>query len=334
MIDTPHLLAWLRSIASAPESALPATLAALAAPNLDWHGPCPIGALRGLGAVRARFWQPFKHAFPDLERRDDIAIAGTFETGDWVATTGYYAGTWARDWLGFPPTGQLTWIRFGEFYRVEAGRVVEARVLLDVLDVLRQGGRCPLPASPGVDGLAPGPATHDGVILSPADPAETASSLRLVEDMIFGGLRGFDGADLRSMGMERFWTAGMMWYGPCGIGATRGVAGFERYHQRPFLHAFPDRVGGNHRARLAQGAYVASTGWPSIHATHQGDYLGHPATGRPITMVVMDWWRRDGDLLAENWVFIDLPHLFLQFGRDLLAEARAVGAGGSRPGPG
>jgi hypothetical protein len=38
-------------------------------------------------------------------------------------------------------------------------------------------------------------------------------------------------------------------------------------------------------------------------------------------MRVMDFWRREGNLLAENWVFIDLPDLLLQMGVRLLPEA-------------
>ena len=37
-------------------------------------------------------------------------------------------------------------------------------------------------------------------------------------------------------------------------------------------------------------------------------------------MRVMDFWRREGTMLRENWVFIDMPHLFLQFGDDLFAR--------------
>jgi predicted ester cyclase len=114
----------------------------------------------------------------------------------------------------------------------------------------------------------------------------------------------------------------MLWFGPGGIGSNRRLKGFQDFHQRPFLTAFPDRRGGNHKARVADAMYCASSGWPSITATHAGPYLGHPATGRRITMRVMDWWRREGDLLAENWIFIDLPDLFQQFGRDLFAEMR------------
>ena len=33
-----------------------------------------------------------------------------------------------------------------------------------------------------------------------------------------------------------------------------------------------------------------------------------------------DWWRREGDLLIENWVFVDIPHVLLQMGYDLFAN--------------
>ena len=149
---------------------------------------------------------------------------------------------------------------------------------------------------------------------------------RLVEAMI-AGLGQFDGHALETMGMERFWHPKMMWYGPGGIGANRGIAGFQDYHQRPFLVAFPDRKGGNHKCRLGDGAFFATTGWPSVTATHAGPYLGAPATNRRIGMRVMDWWRRDDAMLRENWVFIDIPDLFLQFGVDLFAQMRALAAG-------
>jgi len=39
-------------------------------------------------------------------------------------------------------------------------------------------------------------------------------------------------------------------------------------------------------------------------------------------MRVCDWWRRDGDLLVENWVFVDIPDLLQQLGYDLFAELK------------
>ncbi|NCW52065.1 MAG: hypothetical protein EBV89_12605, partial [Betaproteobacteria bacterium] len=78
--------------------------------------------------------------------------------------------------------------------------------------------------------------------------------------------------------------------------------------------------GGNHRARIGEDPFAASTGWPSIHATSTGPYLGIAPSFKPVTMRVMDWWRMEGNLLKENWVLIDLPNFFLQLGVDLLQE--------------
>ena len=36
-----------------------------------------------------------------------------------------------------------------------------------------------------------------------------------------------------------------------------------------------------------------------------------------MTSRVMDWWRREGDCLVENWVMIDMIEIFHQFGVDL-----------------
>ena len=37
-------------------------------------------------------------------------------------------------------------------------------------------------------------------------------------------------------------------------------------------------------------------------------------------MRVMDFWRREGDLLRENWVFIDQLDLLLQMDFDVMAK--------------
>jgi hypothetical protein len=34
----------------------------------------------------------------------------------------------------------------------------------------------------------------------------------------------------------------------------------------------------------------------------------------------LDFWRRRSDLFIENWVFVDMLHLFRQFGVDLLGR--------------
>ncbi len=53
-----------------------------------------------------------------------------------------------------------------------------------------------------------------------------------------------------------------------------------------------------------------------MYASHLGEYLGIPATGKKATHRVMDWWTRTGDRLFENGAFIDIIHLSLQMGVD------------------
>lgn len=315
--------AYLAKLASAhvPGADALARLADLYDENVDWHGPHPLNDATGRAAVIDSLWRPLLTAMPDLERRDDVLLAGEWKSGDWCGATGHYVGTFHSDWLGIPATGGVVSIRYGEFVRLRDGRVDAAYVILDLPDLMRQAGCYPFAPAPGGTDRVPGPATRDGVITGPCDPAESSKSLRLVEAMI-AGLMQYDGNTLDSMGQQRFWDVErMMWYGPAGIGTSRGLRGFQVVHQIPFLTAFPDRVGGDHKCRIGEGAYVGSTGWPSVRATHAGgSFLGLPPTGRRIGMRVMDFWRRDGERLAENWVFIDLLDLLLQMGVDVLAR--------------
>ncbi|MFM2187230.1 MAG: ester cyclase [Burkholderiaceae bacterium] len=307
-----------------------ATCRSLLSPDSQWVVAHPVNELLGPDAVAERLLAPLRRALPDAERRIDLFFAGYWDgridggAGTWVTCTGHYLGRFREPLWGIEPTGEPAWLRFGEFYRVEGEHIVEARILLDLVDLARQAGRRILPPSSGLELLVPGSRHASGILLAPQDAARGEASLRLVEDMI-GGLGRYDQKDLRSMGMGQYWRDDMMWYGPCGIGTSRGIEGFQRHHQKPFLVAFPDRKGGHHRARFGEGDFVASTGWPSVRATHAGPYLGTPASDRAITMRVMDWWRQEDGLLAENWVLIDLPHLFLQMGVDLLEPDRRVG---------
>ena len=51
--------------------------------------------------------------------------------------------------------------------------------------------------------------------------------------------------------------------------------------------------------------------------THLGEFLGWQPTRRQVGWNIMDFWRRDGGLLRENWVLIDLVDAALQSGVEL-----------------
>lgn len=302
-------------------------LAALYGVDCAWHGAKPFDDLRGTAAIIASFWRPLFEAMPDLERREDISLAGAWNGGMWTAVTGHYQGRLVAPLAGLVPDGRLVRLRFGEFSRLDGRAIVEQYMLIDLPDLMWQLGRWPFAPMLGSAGFVPGPREHDGLLCGPQDPEETRRSLELVEAMIAGLMR-YDRKDLDSMDQARYWTPRFSWYGPAGIGSCRGQDDYRRVHQRPFLAAFPDRKGGDHRCRIAEGRYVASTGWPSIRATHSGGgFMGLPPTGRAITMRVMDFWKRSDDLLDENWVFIDLVDLLGQMGFDVFQRLADAGAG-------
>lgn len=297
----------------------------LYAADCAWHGPHPFAAAHGPTHVSRNFFEPLFFAFPDLERREDVSIAGEWSGHTWIAVHGYFQGLFKNPWLGFRPSGGLVRLRFGEFSRLKSNKIIEQYLIIDLLDLMRQLDCWPLVPALGRMDLVPGPREHDGIISIPQSEAESAKSLALVEAM-GNALRRYDGTNLDSMEQWKYWTPNFTWYGPAGIGSCRGQEDYRRVHQEPFLRAWPDRKGGNHKSRIAEGRYIASTGWPSVRGTHTGGgFLGLTPTGRPIGMRVMDFWKRSGDLLDENWVLIDLLDLLIQMDFDVLQRLRESG---------
>ena len=219
------------------------------------------------------------------------------------------------------------------------GKIVQSSVLLDVLDFIRQAGFWPLAPSLGQEGMWAGPLGNDGLLLDAQDPARSAASLAQTMAMqaTLGAYADTQGGreGLLQMPQKEHWHPKMMWYGPSGIGTTRGLEGFVDYHQLPFRLAFPRRPdqpqppgmgqhGGSHYVRIGDGRFSATGGWPSRHMVHVGGgWLGLGATGRPVTMRVMDFYREDEGLIRENWVPIDIIDVLLQLDVDVLARVRS-----------
>ena len=169
----------------------------------------------------------------------------------------------------------------------------------------------------------PGPATQDGLSIDAHQQQSTQVSTQLVVDML-EGLGNFTKGGLDAMQLEKYWHPNFSWYGPSGIGTARGIQGFRDWHQIPFLNALPNRVGSiDGNDLLGEGNYVAFTGWPGMHATISGDgWLGIAPANQAITMRSLDFWRCENGLIRENWVLVDLLHVFDQVGVDVLARVR------------
>jgi len=297
----------------------------LIAAESAWDVSWPLSPMTGPGAVSAGFLDPLRAAFTGLHRRDLLFIGGDNirdEGGSWCACVTHYVGTFDAPLFGIRPSGHLAFLRAGEFYRIDGGRITAARIILDLPDLMRQTGRMPLP-SLGTEITFPAPATQDG--LCPAT-GDGAASLDIVQRML-GDLHAYDPQTKASAGQTGAggtWAEDMLWYGPAGIGSNYRWDGFVRDHRDAFLTAFPDRKGGNHYCRIGDGDYAAVSGWPSMTMTFRGNYLGVPATGQPLTLRVMDFYRTAAGRIAENWVLLDYGDLFRQMGIDLIARSKAM----------
>lgn len=334
MSDLRSLYADLNSLLTTDDAMLIETMQRISHPDADWHWSDPVGHCPDSHTSLERFFQPLRSAFGHLHRRPELFISGDSRVhpGEtWVSGFGHFVGNMRAPLFGLQPHHHLVFLRYGEFYRLVDGKIAEARIIVDWVDLMRQLGCMPLPMELGTEMLFPGPASHDGIRLTDGPGSQDNATVLLVEAML-GDLKAFDPDTFDSAGQSGeggYWHRDMLWYGPGGIGSNLSYEGFQKDHRIPFLTAFPDRVGGQHYARFGDGPYACSSGWPSIDATHGGDYLGVPATNRAITMRVMDWWRAEDGQLIENWVLIDFIHLFDQLGVDLFERGRQRQLGGA-----
>ncbi len=287
----------------------------------------PLGEMVGPDALWQGAYAALFDAVPDLERRDYIVVAGPDGHGaDWVGCGGFYMGVMTGPWLDIPPTGHVVHMRFHEFYRIEAGKVIEIQALWDIPELMMQAGAWPMAPSLGREWHVPGPATQDGIVPGPWDGARAQASCDHVVEMLEHMKRHPAEGGPEVMEMERFWHPRMSWYGPAGIGTGRGIEGFRNWHQIPFLAGMPDR--GQYVDEITyhffgDADYAAVTGWPNMiqTVTHDG-WMGIAPSGRRITMRSLDFWRIEDGLIRENWVLVDLLDAYRELGVDVFARLR------------
>lgn len=315
---------YIAAFDSAHDDELGAVCARFMSPDLHWRSMHPFYERREPGAVITEFWQPLRASLRQLQRREDIFFAGLNDVDGgasiWTCSMGHFMGLFDADWLGIPKTGRMASLRYAEFLKVENGRITESALFFDLIGLMQQAGVYPLPPMTGTYFIYPGPRTHDGIQLGPNGPDEAATTMALLNRMI---------ADLDSINqlddylcppelLAKTWHDDMIWYGPCGIGASYTIPRYQAQHQYPFRLNLTDKTYNGHIARFSEGNYAGFFGWANLSNRNTGGFLGLPEAGVPSEMRVVDIYRRDGDKLAENWVLIDLPYYLKQQGLDVL----------------
>jgi hypothetical protein len=286
----------------------------------------PFYVQSGPEAAAETFWLPFRRAFRPIQRRMDVFMAGHNHidggASEWVSSMGHLLGLFDEDWLGIPHHRRMAFLRYVEFHRVENGLIRETALFCDVLAVMQQVGIWPLAMQTGAAFLTPGPRTHDGLLFGPQDPEESRLTLDLIHRMMadLGGSRMGSPQDE----LARTWHEDMIWFGPAGIGATYTRERYDEQHQSPFSRTLGDIRFEGHLCRFAEGAYGGFFGWPNLTMRSLGGFMGLPATDKRLEMRVVDIYRRAGDKLAENWIFIDIPYFLYQQGVDVLARTAHI----------
>ena len=318
---------YLHDMASADPGTVEAAIAAHVAPEYRWRGMHPFNEQDGAAAVAESFWSPFLRAFAPVQRRTDVFLAGVNhaqeDDGIWVLSMGQLMGLFDRPWLGIPPTRKIAMLRFAEFHRVKGGRITDTALFCDILHVMLQAGLAPLPPQTGAHLVQPGPMTHDGVLYEPQPPTEGAQTLAVIRRMV---------SDIHNVGkfarredeLRQHWAEDMIWWGPAGIGASYTIERYLEQHAGPFRAHLHDRTFHGHLAFVTEGCFGGFFGWPNLSMHNIGGYMGLPTSAERGEMRVVDVYRRAGDKLAENWVFIDMLHFLKCQGLDVLERIRSV----------
>jgi predicted ester cyclase len=300
-------------------------LAAHTTPDWHWCGMHPFYEQHGAADVARVFWGPLLTSLTRLQRREDIFFAGenTVGEGTWVVSMGHLMGLFDAVWLGIRPTRQITMLRYCEFNQIVNGKIAKTMLHVDIPHLMVQACQNPFPPQTAAQLVQPGPATHDGLLFDDQAAEEGLATLAAINAMI-GDLGTWKlGLPLEEE-LARTWHDDMIWWGPTGIGAAYTIERYAKQHSGPFRAAFYDRSATGHVARLAEGHYGGFFGWPNFTAKLRGGFMGMPGTEKDCEFRVIDIYRREGDKLAENWIFIDLLYWLAQLGDDVLARMAGI----------
>ena len=291
----------------------------------------PINDLEGISDITNKLWKPLLHSLPDLERRDNLVIGGSFQNRVYVATVGHLTGTYTNPWLNVPPSGKTIHLRICEVHQIEKEKIINSHILIDIMDFIRQAGFWPVNPSLGIEEMWPGPITGEGTTFENTDLNLSAASLdqgltmqrslNIKPETDPEATKDYVREKLIDHPQKDYWHPKMMWYGPCGIGTARGLKGFVEHHQLPFRLTFKERdywkIG--HYIEIGDGNFSMTGGWHSIQCVHgSSDWLGYEATKKIVTMRVMDFYLHHEGLIRENWVPIDIAHILYQLDVDVL----------------
>ena len=321
------ILDFYDAIESSEIEEIPNVLSHYCSEDLLWRGFHPFNEIRGLKNLYSQFWQPFKKSFFNYQRRMDIFLAGyntiSGNEGVWVVSMGHLMGLFDNPWIGIKETKKIAMLRYCEFSKIQNGKITEVAMFFDIPHLMLQAGIKAFPSETGISLVQPGPLTHDGLMFNEQDTNEGNRTIEIIENMI-KDVKVWTSTSRGSLieELKKSWNENMIWWGPTGIGSTYTIERYANQHAGPFREIFKERTFNGHLCRISEGNFGGFFGWPNLTLTPSKTFMGITASPKSSEMRVIDMYRREGDKLTENWVFIDLLHFWKILGVDILKSLK------------
>ena len=319
------ILNFYKSFQNCKYDEIPSVISNYYSEDILWRGFHPFNEKKGTKELSSEFWQPLRKSFVNLQRRMDIFLGGINTLSPnkdiWIVSMGHLMGLFDNPWIGIKPTKKITMLRYCEFSKIDNEKISEVAMFFDIPHLMLQAGIKPFPTETGVSLVQPGPLLNNGLLFKKQGVTKGLKTTKIIEQMIKDVLvwKNFD-RDKIIKELKKSWNEDMIWWGPTGIGSTFTIERYVDQHVQPFREIFIDRTLNKHICRLAEGNFGGFFGWPNLTLTPIKKFMGMNTKQKPSEMRVIDIYRRDGDKLSENWVFIDFLHFWKLQGIDILNE--------------
>ena len=295
------------------------------AEDILWRGFHPFNEINGIENLYSRFWQPYRKSFTNFQRRMDIFFAGintiSSKNDVWVVSMGHLMGLFDYNWLGITCTKKIAMLRYCEFMKVDNGKITQIALFFDLPHLMLQAGIKPFPSETGISLVQPGPLLNNGLMFKKQNAYQGQKTMKIIDNMIKDVKiwKNFDRKKIIEE-LKNCWNEDMIWWGPTGIGSTFTIERYVDQHVEPFRKNFVNRTLNEHVCKLSEGFFGGFFGWPNLTLIPTKKFMGLNTKKKLSEMRVIDIYRREGNKLSENWVFIDFLHFWKKQGLNILKK--------------
>ena len=113
-----HIRKLLKNIAESSISTIQNNLRSAYHEEAELNGFHPINEIKGIESIQKKLWEPLLKSFPDLERRDNLIIGGSFQDKVFVSCISHLTGTFTKPWLNVPATHKTIHLRLCEAHQL------------------------------------------------------------------------------------------------------------------------------------------------------------------------------------------------------------------------